>query len=249
MWQAYVGGLVAALRARGPDGVAVNVVSVRGEHDRQSTVIATEREDATLRVRFERVSGALVYVDVVCGREVAEERVAALTIAARGDRWMAPGAHPSPPPASPAVRTGDEAFDVRFACHGDGVALYRLLDEPLRARAAAILEGWLAYWAGAGVRWRLFPGRGAPIDHPVPLGDLVVRRAGSASAERLAGVIELVIAIAARGELARRASDAGAPEDEAPEAAAPAATPATPATLISAAPVDVPVDHDDDRSQ
>ncbi|MCE9572807.1 MAG: hypothetical protein K8W52_06595 [Deltaproteobacteria bacterium] len=243
-WQAYVSGLVAALRARGPDGVPVNVVSVRGEHDRQSTVIATEREDATLRVRFERVGGALVCVDVVCGREVSEDKVATLTLAARGDRWMAPGAHPPPPPAAPAVRTGDEAFDVRFTSHGDGVALYKLLDESLRARAAAVLEGWLAYWAGDGVRWRLFPGRGAPLDHPVPLGDLVLRRAGGASAERLAGVIELVIAIAARGDLARRSSD-DAHDDHAhddhvhdapAEPAVLAATAATPATLADPAP-------------
>lgn len=239
-WQAYVGGLAEALRARGPDGVAVNVVSVRGEGDRHSTVVATEREDATLRIRLERIGGALVCLDVVCGREVPDDRIATLTVAARGDRWMAPGAHPPPPPAAPHVRTGDEAFDARFACAGDGVAMYRLLDEPRRARATAILEGWLAYWAGSGVRWRLFPGRGAPIDHPVPLGDLVLRRAGAASADRLAGVIELVIEIAARGDLARRASD----EADAPaEIAAPTALAAAPATPAPEAPV--PVDRDD----
>ena len=206
-WQAYVAGLTAALRAGGDK---VNTVTTRGDDDTQSTILATERKGIAIKARLERIGGALLCVDVVCGKDVGDQRIAGLTVAARGEGWM-PGSHPEPPPATPPLRTGDDAFDHRFRAKGDGKALFLLLDDGMRARAAASLDGWLAYWPGESLRWRLYPGMGAPLDLPVPVSDLALRRAGSGAADRLASVIELVAEIAARADLPRTEPEPAAP--------------------------------------
>jgi hypothetical protein len=207
-WQAYVGGLTGALRAKSEK---VTAVTTRRDDDTQATVIVAERPAARLELRLERIGGALLCVDLLCGADAGDDEIAALTIAAREEGWMATGSHPEPPPADPPIRTGDDSFDRRFDCRGDGKALHTLFDEGLRARAAASLDGWLAYWPGRALRWRLYPGMGAPLDHPVPVSDLVLKRAGAGAADRLASVVELVAELAARGDVA---SPAPAPEPE-----------------------------------
>jgi hypothetical protein len=47
------------------------------------------------------------------------------------------------------------------------------------------------------MRYRVYPGRGAPLDHPVPLSDLALGR--TASPDRLVAVIQLLVEIAERG--------------------------------------------------
>ena len=83
------------------------------------------------------------------------------------------------------------------AWRGSSLAFNKVFDEGLRARAIATLDGWLAYWEPEGLRYRVYPGRGAPLDHPIPLSDLALGR--PASAERLVAVFELLVEIAARG--------------------------------------------------
>jgi hypothetical protein len=215
-WQTYTTGLTEALRKA---GAPVSAVSARGEEQSQSTIIVTSRGDVPLKIRLERIAGALLCVDVVCGKDPGEARLPALTAIAKAEGWMASGSHPEPPPAAPPIRSGDELFDQRFHCRGDGKAMYALFDEGLRARATASLDGWVAYWPGHCLRWRLYPGMGAPLDHPVPVSDLVLRRATAGAADRLASVIELVAQIAARGDVARVAPEEPAAPDDAPPAA------------------------------
>ena len=69
--------------------------------------------------------------------------------------------------------------------------------EPLCARAVATLDGWVAYWEREGLRYRVYPGRGAPLDHPLPLSDLATGR--PTTADRFVAVIELLVEIGARG--------------------------------------------------
>ena len=198
-WQGYVGQVVAALRRLIGDDAAVSAVSVRGEGEHTSSVIVTERHGVAVKLRFERVARSLVVVDVVCGREVDPTRTATWTVASRGTGVLGGGGHPEPPPAGTLVKTDDPPFDERFRCRGDRDQLMRVLEPDLRARAAAVLEGWLACWQGTSVRHRVFPGQGAPLDHPVPLAELSeLRRATPASADRLVTVVELCVEIARR---------------------------------------------------
>jgi hypothetical protein len=194
VWQTYVTGLVTGLR-HGEH--TVNALTMRGDHDLTTSILVTERHGVPIKLRIERLSGSVFCLDVICGREVDERRRATFTLAARPDRLVDSGTHPEPPPSGAAVRTGDESFDQRFRQRGDGAALAHLLDDGLRARAAASLDGWVAWWDGQSLRHRVYPGAGAPFDHPIPISDLALRRGGSA--DRLVGVVDLLAEIAGHG--------------------------------------------------
>jgi hypothetical protein len=149
-----------------------------------------------VRTRIERIDGSVLALDVVVGREVDEMRGATLSI------WANPtprtGANPPGPPATPAFKSGDPVFDAHFKSKGSVIALTTMFDEHARARAATSLNGWIAYWEGEGLRYRVYPGHGSPLDHPIPISDLALARP-SASPERLVAVVELLVEIAARG--------------------------------------------------
>jgi hypothetical protein len=192
-WQGFVQHVVAALRKLTGDDGAVSAVSVRGEGEHTSTVVVTERHGVPVRLRIERMARAVVVIDVVCGREVDAGRPATWTLVSRTT-------HPEPPSAGPVVRADDAPFDERFRCRGDRDSLLALMDDGVRARAAASLDGWLAYWKGQSLRHRVFPGQGAPMDVPIPLSQLALdRRATPESAERLVRVLELCAEIARPG--------------------------------------------------
>jgi hypothetical protein len=194
----------------------VHSLTTRGDAGLTSSVIVGDAARHPVRVRIERIDGAVLALDIVVGREVDEIRGATLTMWAIPPRAL--GINPAGPPAAPIFRTGDPQFDERFKTRGSALAFRRLFDDGLRARAVATLDGWLAYWeteraieagteaghgrvteaATAGLRYRVYPGRGAPLDHPMPLSDLALGRA-AATAERLITVIELVIELGSRG--------------------------------------------------
>jgi hypothetical protein len=192
-WQAYIAVVALGLK---PTLGEVHTLTTRGEGDLASSMIVGEVEGLHVRLRIERMEGSVLALDVVLGREFDELRGATLTLTAIPPRSL--GINPAGPPAGPLFKSGDAALDERFKVRGSALALTRLLDAPLRARVAASLEGWLAYWEAEGLRYRVYPGRGAPLDHPLPLSDLAHNR-GAASADRLIAVIELLVEIARRG--------------------------------------------------
>jgi hypothetical protein len=192
-WSAYLTLVTQGLRRVLGD---VHGLTTRGEGGLASSVIVGDASGMPVRVRIERIEGAVLALDVVLGREVDELRGATLTAWAIPPRAL--GVNPAGPPAAPIFKTGDPQFDERFRTRGSALAFKRLFDDGLRARAAATLDGWLAYWEGEGMRYRVYPGRGAPLDHPMPLSDLALGRA-AATAERLITVIELLIEVAVRG--------------------------------------------------
>nr|HEX4315382.1 hypothetical protein [Kofleriaceae bacterium] len=174
----------------------VQTLSARGDHDIVTTVIVGDADGLPVRARIERIGGAVLGLDLVIGKEIDEVRAATLTA------WTLPnaehgGAHPAAPPAAPMFRTNDAPFDDKFRLRGSAIAFGKLFDDALRTRAASALDGWLAYWDRDGLRYRVFPGRGAPLDHPMPLADLAVGKV--ATPERLVAVVELLVEIARRG--------------------------------------------------
>ncbi len=191
-WSGYVGAVTTALKRTLDE---VHSLTSRGDNGLSSTLIIGDRAGLPVRTRIERLDGRVIALDVVLGREIDEVRGATLTLWAIPPRSL--GVNPPAPPAAPLVKTADPAFDQRFRTRGSAQALDKLLDEGLRARAVATLDGWLAYWEPEGLRYRVYPGRGAPLDHPMPLSDLALGR--PASAERIVAVIELLVEIAARG--------------------------------------------------
>jgi hypothetical protein len=194
-WSAYLALVTQGLgRVLGD----VHSLTARGEAGLASSVIVGDARGTAVRLRIDRIEGSVLALDVVLGRDVDEARGASLTVWAIAPRAL--GVNPAGPPAGPSVSTGDAAFDQRFKTRGSAAAFHKLFDDGLRARAVAAIDGWIAYWDNESVRYRVYPGRGAPLDHPMPLSDLALGRP-SATAERLVSVIELLVEIAARGVL------------------------------------------------
>ena len=190
-WSGYVGTVKAGLERSLGD---VHTLTTRGEGGLSSSVIVGDKDGMPVRTRIERIEGSVIALDVILGREHDEMRGATLTLWAIPPRAL--GVNPAGPPAAPLFKTGDTTFDERFKSRGNRQVLDKLLDDDLRARAIATLDGWLAYWDADGLRYRVYPGRGAPLDHPMPLSDLALGR--TATPDRLVAIVELLTAIAAR---------------------------------------------------
>jgi hypothetical protein len=191
-WSSYIGTVATGLRRVLSD---VHSLTTRGDGGLVSSVIVGDKAGMSVRTRIERIDGCVIALDVVLGREIDEVRGATLCLWAIPARGL--GTNPAGPPAAPQFRSGEPSFDQRFKCRGSALALNNLFDDGLRARAIATLDGWLAYWEREAIRYRVYPGRGAPLDHPIPLSDLALGRA--APPERLVAVIELLVDIAANG--------------------------------------------------
>ena len=180
-----------ALRKRLSD---VHSLTTRGEGGLASSVVIGEVDGLTVRTRIDRIDGCVLALDVVVGREIDEVRGATLTLWAVPERGT--GTNPPGPPAAPLFKLEDEEVDSRFRLRGSVAAFHALFDDDLRGRAVGTLDGWLAYWEGEGLRFRVYPGRGAPIDHPIPVSDLAQGRVPPN--DRLVAVIELMIDLGER---------------------------------------------------
>ena len=207
-WSSYITLITQGLRRALGD---VHSLTTRGEGGLASSVIVGEANGIPVRARIERIEGSVLALDIVLGREIDEGRSATLTVWAIPPRAL--GINPAGPPAAPQFKTGDALFDERFKSRGSALALRTLFDDGLRARAVATIDGWIAYWENESVRYRVYPGRGAPLDHPMPLSDLALGRA-SASAERLVSVVELLVELASRGVAPTPVSDPPAEPSE-----------------------------------
>jgi hypothetical protein len=193
-WSTFVGTVSQGLHRVLSD---VHSLTTRGEGGLSSSLVIGTANGHTVRTRIERIEGSVVALDVVIGREIDELRGSTVTVWAQPQRGM--GSNPPGPPAAPPFKSGDLAFDDRFRTRGNAVAFNKLFDDGTRARAIATLDGWLAFWDREGLRYRVYPGRGAPLDHPLPLSDLALGRM-PANAERLVAVVELLVDVA-RGAL------------------------------------------------
>jgi hypothetical protein len=191
-WSAYIGNVKAGLGKTLDD---VHTLTSRGDGGLATSVVVGESNGMMVRTRIERIDGSVVALDVILGRECDEVRGATFSLWTIQPRSM--GGNPPAPPAAPLFKTSDAPFDERFKARGNRHVFDKLFDDGLRARAVATLDGWLAYWEPEGLRYRIYPGRGAPLDHPMPLSDLALGR--GAAAERLVAVVELLVEIAERG--------------------------------------------------
>jgi hypothetical protein len=180
----------------------VHTVTTRGEGGLATTMLVAEKDGLPVRIRIERIEGSVIAFDVVIGREIDEVRGATLCLWAIAPRGL--GINPSGPPAAPTFKSGDAGFDDRFRVRGSAQAFQKLFGSSRRARATATLDGWLAYWEREGLRYRVYPGRGAPLDHPLPLSDLALGR--PVVPDRFVAVVELLVDIAAQGVEAQAAA-------------------------------------------
>jgi hypothetical protein len=195
VWQAYVSALVQALRADPRGAGDTSTVTVRSEGGGARTHVVTRLGDVPVKLTVERDDDSIVFIDIACGGDQPGHEPPVWTLEARPQGRLV-GRHPEPPRCSAAARrTGDEGFDRRFKLRAPSGP--PPLDEDLRVRATAVLDGWVACFPGAHLRARVFPGRGAPLDHPIPITELAFRGADAAP-----GVSRLVTLLAFLAELA-----------------------------------------------
>jgi hypothetical protein len=203
-WQCYVQALLESLKASGTEP-SPSAVTVRGDDGRTRTHLTAHLREVPIQLTIEREAEAIILIQVQCGQEPLWGEEPVWTLHARPDRKLAGGAHPGPPRASaPAHKSGDGPFDERFRVRDRGGWTECLFDEGMRARAAALLDGWLAFWQAKGLVYRVHPGRGAPLDNPIPISELAFR--GSrvpASVDRLNTLLNFLVAVAEHG-LSRR---------------------------------------------
>jgi hypothetical protein len=191
-WQAYAEALRQALRAETLE-IGNEVTRLSGKVGELAFAVAVTRRPASVES-----------VEITFLSDPPDEEPAWVMVA-RAEGIPGALAHPPPPrTAAPAVRVGDEAFDQRFRVHdrsggAQPTLTARLLDEGLRARATAVIDGWVAVWPGRSLRYRVCPGRGAPLDHPVPITELAFRSGDASGAtDRLVRVFELLRELAVR---------------------------------------------------
>lgn len=217
-WQRYVHTLVAHLRGDSSNNADGSAVTVGGEAELVTTHVVTMRDEVQVRVSVWLRNGSITGIDVSCGtvsRFLAEMPEPGWTMYARPERTVGQHAHPHPPSCPrPAHTTGDASFDRRFAVRGSAAATDELMNDQLRSRATSLLDGWIAFWPEHGLLYRVHPGRGAPLDHPIPITELAFRgEDADLNVDRLVGIIDLLAAIAARALPADKLRAPVAPDD------------------------------------
>ncbi len=162
------------------------------------TRVGARRDGLPLRLTVTRDDDGIQSIVITCGGDVPAE-APAWTLAARSSNPFTGGGATPPTSGGKIVKTGDAGFDKRFSLHDTGGLSEKLLDEGLRARATAILDGWIALWPGRALRWVVTPGRGAPHDTPIALREIVPF--AEMPVEPLVRVVDLITEIAARADL------------------------------------------------
>jgi hypothetical protein len=212
VWNGYVAKVIAALsqgaasadQAEHDDAESADAptqtVTVRGEGNRAITHIVGRRHRVDVSIRVERRDDSIVAIEIRCGRDPRPDAEPQWTMYARPERLLGIGAHPEPPATrSPVRKVDDPPFEQRFRVRDAGGLTDALLDEAMRARATALIDGWVAYWDGRGLIYCVFPGHGAPLDHPIPITELAFRGSGAEPAvERLVRLIDLLSAMTGR---------------------------------------------------
>ncbi|MEZ4361803.1 MAG: hypothetical protein R3B48_16560 [Kofleriaceae bacterium] len=195
-WGRYLGAVSALLRARCS---TLHVLTARGE-DVTTSLLVGEADGRNLRVRLDRDGGVVVGLDVVIGRDLeprASGAAATLTV-----RRVDVPPFDELPVAGPRIESGDLAFDRAFLCRGAEPELRALFDESSRDRAIALLDGWLVSIAGQSLRYRSYPGSPRELDALIPLEDLAQGRVPAGAAPRAMVLLELLLELAARGQIA-----------------------------------------------
>ena len=193
-WGRYLATVATVLRRR---VTSLHTLTTRAPDGSTSTVLIGEADGRTIRARIDREQGAVLGVDLALGRDLeAVPSTPTLTVVSDDPLLLADA-----PSAGPELTTADQAFDHRFRCQGSAAALAQLFDDGLRARATALLDGWLVFVERRSLRYRSYPGRSGAVEHFLPLADLAQGRVPPGAGERALVIFELLLELAARGQL------------------------------------------------
>lgn len=213
VWDRYVHAVMVQLHVHEDcrKGPILRVASkVEAQDDDAVTHIYTTLGDIATTLRIERQRGVITGIDVLCGPGKPQDATPQWTLYALPEGLLGIGAHPEPPAIdAPVAAIADAAFAERFRVRDVGGYTERLLDDGLRARAIALIDGWMSFRAGHGLHYHVRPGQGAPLDHPIPITDLAFRGTSvSPAPERLVRLVDLLVEVTRRGLAPDTAADA-----------------------------------------
>jgi hypothetical protein len=194
-WGRYLGAISTALRRR---CATLHSLTTRASDGTTSSVLVGEADGRSIRARIDRDLGVVIGLDIVIGRDLdlSANQAATLTVVC-DDLHLAQDA----PTVTPPIVSGDALFDRRFRCHGAAGELQQLFDAGARDRALGLFDGWFAYARGQSLRYRTYPGRGAAVDHLIPMADLAQGHVPNGAGERVVVIVDLLLELAARGEV------------------------------------------------
>lgn len=200
VWQKYMESVLRTLRGNSieqEEGIGKGaVVTIAGEGGQSRSHFVFVQDEVSVKVTVERVLGAVVGLDVRCGD--GDTQVKPLwTLHSKRPSGLGI-VHPSPPSCD-----GKEYRDKKH----DSLARYRicdaaslsedLLDEVTVAAIHKHVRGWLAVWPDNTLRFQVYPGRGAPLDRPIPITALAFQT-GKADPDDLLELLQLLREIASR---------------------------------------------------
>ncbi len=205
-WQGYVQSVAEKLRSMSESVDPVNVLTVRGEGGRTRSHLAYEDQNNPVTITIERSSGSVVGIDVRCGDvDVDGEPCWSLHCDAPGANGLV---HPAPPRCSEDIANlADLCPELRdaFVLRGTAAWTEVLLGDDRCKRLGASMSGWVACWPDGTLRSQIYPGRGASLNHPIPIVALAMRH--EVSPDALASLVLLLAQLAQQSrELARKTS-------------------------------------------
>lgn len=200
-WQRYMESVLRLMRAENSELGEHStqqgaVVTVRGEGGQSRSHFVCKRQGMPVTVTVERISGSIVGLDVRCGEGTVD---GAPTWSVHSQKESAVGiVHPMPPACSGTVyEEGGEDFRERFYILDTARWSDSLLDDSTRERMLELVHGWIACWPSGTLRFQVYPGRGAPLDRPIPISALAFET-GEDSPKGLVQLLDLLVTLAQR---------------------------------------------------
>ena len=152
----------------------------------------------TFFMSLNRKNGALRYIEIACGsirEDIQGFGAPDLTLTPRKQPDIIGATHPSPPFSKAATYImGYDSFDDRFVVRDEKNYRKMLVtpsnDGDSMDQALMYLYGWLAYWNQVGIRYRVFPGQGVPLDFPVPISELAFTEVRDDSSDPLMELLD-----------------------------------------------------------
>ncbi len=218
-WQVYIESLLEDLRdSSAEDGKQGSTVTIRGDEGQQRTHFVYHRDPLVVTVTVERVAGVVHGMDVRIAPSGPEPDAGAETLGA--PQWSLHSyqpsqlglVHPLPPECTGKELVGSSPeFAKRFHICDSSAWTDSLLDDELSARVLQEVHGWIACWSDGTLRFQLYPGRGAPLNSPIPITSLSFQN-GEASNESMLSLLDLLLDLAQRS-LAYAGEDSPEQED------------------------------------
>lgn len=132
---------------RGAAAVGASQVTLTGASGYETVRLhAPPTAGLPVTLTMARQAGLISSVDVVIGESVPRDPP--FTVERRDAARLGPRAD------GPAIETGDDAFDARFATRDRRGLNAQLLDDATRARLQEVCTGWLGVWPQVGVHYR-----------------------------------------------------------------------------------------------